>query len=105
MSPLPGLTGWMIHAAARRAPHSLSARLEEEWLADSASRSAGWPCLCFAIGCWWAAWVISREAGPHTRWVIPVRDRSLSYVCLRSGTLFLILGMHAALFCGLMTTI
>jgi hypothetical protein len=30
-------------------------------------------------------------------------DRNSGYVSLRSGTLFLIVGIHAALFCGLIT--
>jgi hypothetical protein len=32
-------------------------------------------------------------------------DRNFGYFSLRSGTLFLILGLHAALFCGLVTTL
>jgi len=32
-------------------------------------------------------------------------DRNFGYFSLRSGTLFLILGLHAALFCGLITTL
>jgi hypothetical protein len=31
-------------------------------------------------------------------------DRNFCYFSLRSGTLFLILGLHTALFCGLVTT-
>jgi hypothetical protein len=36
---------------------------------------------------------------------IALADRNFGYFSLRSGTLFLILGLHAALFCGLITTL
>jgi hypothetical protein len=39
------------------------------------------------------------------RGYIALADRNFGYVSLRSGTLFLILGLHAALFCGLITTL
>jgi hypothetical protein len=32
-------------------------------------------------------------------------DRNFGYLSLRSGTLFLILGLHGAVFCGLVTTL
>src|SRR5271169_6189494 len=32
-------------------------------------------------------------------------DRNFGYFSLRSGTLFLILGLHAAVFCGLIATL
>jgi hypothetical protein len=76
-----GVTHWLIRYAARRAPGCLSSRLEEEWLADLESQFSELSRLRFALGCFF------------------------SYVSLRPGTLFLILGLHAALFCGLVTTL
>ena len=60
------LCGWidsvayrMIHRAASRAPGTLSERLEEEWLADLSEQREGIARLRFALGCYWAAAVIS----------------------------------------------
>jgi hypothetical protein len=39
------------------------------------------------------------------RGYIALADRNFGYFSLRSGTLFLILGLHAALFCGLVATL
>ena len=112
---LNGLTQWLIHYAAGQAPECLSSRLEEEWLADSASRSSALSRLCFAVGCFWAAIVIVYEfPRAHVTAVSPVvaargfillADSNSGYFSLRSATLFLIIGIHAALFCGLITTL
>jgi hypothetical protein len=112
---LEGLPRWLIHHAACRAPESLSARLEEEWLADLESRSTAVSRLRLALGCCWATVVIVNDT---TRFRVPavspveagrgshtLSDRNFCYFSLRSGTLFLILGLHAALFCGLVTTL
>jgi hypothetical protein len=106
---------WLIHHAARRVPESLSSRLEEEWLADLESRSSAQSRLRLALGCCWATIVIvndnSRVRVPAATPVVAARgyisraDRNFGYFSLRSGTLFLILGLHAALFCGLITTL
>ena len=114
-SELEGVSGWLIHHAARRAPESLSSRLEEEWLADLERRTTPLSRLSLAFGCCWATVVIVNE---HSRIQVPaaspvaaakgyitLADRHFGYVSLRSGTLFLILGLHAALFCGLVTTL
>jgi hypothetical protein len=114
----PGLevaTHWLIHHAARRAPEALSSRLEEEWLADLECRSSALSRLGLALGCCWATVVIvneySRIRVPAATPVVAARgyitcaDRNFGYFSLRSGTLFLILGLHAALFCGLVTTL
>ena len=108
-------TQWLIQHAARRAPESLSPRLEEEWLADLVCRASALSRLGLAFGCCWASAVIVNEysrirapaASPvvASKGYISLVDRNLSYFSLRSGTLFLILGLHAALFCGLITTI
>ena len=112
---------WLIHQAAHRAPESLSSRLEEEWLADAESRSSALSGLRFAVGCCWASLVIVNEY-PRSR--VPaaspvaaasamgpaggfftLTDRNFRYFSLRSATLFLIAGLHAALFYGLITTL
>jgi hypothetical protein len=112
---LEAVSHWLIHHAARRAPESLSARLEEEWLADLEYRSSALSRLRLALGCCWATMVIVNEysrirvpaASPVVapRGYITLADRNFGYFSLRSGTLFLILGLHAALFCGLVTTL
>jgi TonB family protein len=120
--PQPGgMIHWLIHQAARGAPESLSSRLEEEWLADLESRSSALSRLRFAIGCCWATVVIvsdyprSRVAATSTatatssavaaRGFNSLNDRDFGYFSLRSGTLFLIAGLHAALFYGLITSL
>jgi TonB family protein len=117
---LNGVSHWLIHHAAHRAPESLSSRLEEEWLADLESRSSALSRLRFAVGCCWATMVIVNDrprgrvpetspvaAAPEAaaRGFITLADRSFGYFSLRSGTLFLIAGLHAALFYGLITTL
>jgi TonB family protein len=111
----PDVTHWLIHHAAHRAPESLSSRLEEEWLADVESRSSSWSRLRFALGCCWATMVIVSEyprsrvpaasSAAAARGFITLADRNFGYFSLRSGTLFLIAGLHAALFYGLITTL
>jgi TonB family protein len=112
---LGGVTHWLIHHAARRAPESLSSRLEEEWFADLESRSSELSRLRFAVGCCWATMVIASDyprsrvpaASPvaAARGFVTLIDRNFGYFSLRSGTLFLIAGLHAALFYGLITTL
>jgi hypothetical protein len=114
-SELEGVSHWLIHHAARRAPESLSSRLEEEWLADLECRSSALSRLGLALGCCWATVAIVYEypriqvpaASPvvAAKGYITLTDRNFGYVSLRSGTLFLILGLHAALFGGLVTTL
>ena len=106
---------WLIRHAARRAPETLSSRLEEEWLADLECRSSALSRLGLALGCCWATVVIvnefSRTRVPPATPVVAAKgyvtlaDRNFGYFSLRSGTLFLILGLHGALFCGLVTTL
>jgi periplasmic protein TonB len=75
-----GMTLRLVRGAARRAPASLSERLEEEWLADLAARSGAAARLRFALGCWRATRVIALELG------VPVRTAGAAG------------GKHAALF-------
>jgi biopolymer transport protein ExbD len=49
----------VVQRAARAAPQSLSERLEEEWSADLAEQRGRMSQLSFALGCYWAAAVIS----------------------------------------------
>lgn len=108
-----GVTHWLIRRAAHRAPDTLSSRLEEEWLADLESRSSGWSRLRFAAGCCWASLVIVHEfagcrapaAAVSAGGVVALHDRNFSYFSLRSATLFLIAGLHAALFYGMIITL
>jgi hypothetical protein len=58
---LDDVTHWLIRHAARLAPDGLSSRLEEEWLADSESRSSALSRLRFAVGCCWATVVIVHD--------------------------------------------
>src|SRR5258708_26252577 len=110
---LDGVSHWLIHQAAHRAAESLSSRLEEEWLADVESRSAAWSRLRFAVGCCWASLVIVHEssrgsaasASISAGGVVTLTDRNLGYFSLRSATLFLIAGLHGALFYGMITTL
>lgn len=51
----------LIRHAARSAPATLSARLEEEWLADLMAQKGPLGRLLFALGCCWATQVIARE--------------------------------------------
>jgi len=112
---IEGVSHWLIHHAARRAPEALSSRLEEEWLADLECRSSALSRLRLALGCCWATVVIVNEysriqvpaasAVVATKGYVILSDRNIGYFSLRSGTLFLILGLHAALFCGLVTTL
>ena len=114
-SEIDGVSRWLIHHAALQAPESLSSRLEEEWLADLECRCTALSRLGLALGCCWATVVIVHE---FTRNRVPaaipvvtakgypaLADRNFGYFSLRSGTLFLILGLHGAVFGGLVTTI
>jgi TonB family protein len=109
------VTHWLIHQAAHRAPESLSSRLEEEWLADLESRTAALSRLRLAVGCCWAGLVIANEYSRNpvaaatpaaaARGFVTLADRNFGYFSLRSATLFVIAGLHAALFFGLVTSL
>src|SRR5262245_12968576 len=58
---IDALAGKLIRRAARNTTSSLSQRLEEEWLADMATRRGQMTRLRLALGCWWAARVIAHE--------------------------------------------
>ena len=106
---------WLIHHAARRAPQSLSKRLEEEWLADLTARPSALSRLRFALGCCWATQVITLEFQPARVPVVAfaVTGKHLSAFAGsglgnfsgRSSTLLLVVSLHALVFYGLLTTI
>jgi hypothetical protein len=112
---IDSVSHWLIRHAASRAPEALCSRLEEEWLADLECRYSALSRLGLALGCCWATVVIANEfsrtripaATPvvSAKGCITLADRNFGYFSLRSGTLFLILGLHGALFCGLVTTL
>ena len=112
---MEGLGQRLIRHAARRAPESLSQRLEEEWLADWAARPSAMSRLRFALGCCWATQVIAVEFQPsRVAAAAPAAAGSSmgayaqhdsGYFSRRSGTLFLVLSLHALLFYGLITAV
>jgi hypothetical protein len=99
----------LVRRAARTAPSSLSARLEEEWLADMHERTSGLSRLRFAVGCYWASLAIGLE---HRTAGVAVASTAQGDVSLivepprffssRAVTFGLVLSLHAAVFAGLM---
>ena len=114
MSKRP-LTHWLIRHAARRAPTSLSERLEEEWLADLATRPTTASRLRFALGCCWATRVIAYELGASSAPIASASgsdDLTVAYFHTDSGfssrrsmTFVLVVALHIAVFIGLMSNI
>jgi TonB family protein len=106
-----GLAQRLVHQAAKRAPGTLSERLEEEWLADMSMRSTGFSRLRFAVGCCWATRVIARD---HAVATVPAtgacgapasvagytRDDA-SHFSRRTATFLLVASIHAAVLGGL----
>jgi TonB family protein len=107
---MDGIAHRLIHRAARRAPDSLSDRLEEEWLADLASQRGSIQRLRFALGCCWATNVIAHE---HAVAALPVAGstagrghvihahRDDPFFTGRTITFVLVAFLHAALLYGL----
>ena len=106
-----GVSHWLIHCAARHAPHTFAQRLEEEWLADLAQRNSAMSRLSFAIGCCWATRIIASEhrssAVAATSPVTAAGFASLDFGNRsgRSTTLFWVVSVHAVVFYILMTTV
>jgi TonB family protein len=101
------LSGRLVRCAARSAPCTLSARLEEEWLADLHERTSGQSRLRFALGCFWASAVIGHE---HRPLAVPVASAAQANVVTliqtplissRAVTFGLVVCLHAAVFYGL----
>jgi TonB family protein len=107
-----GMARRLIHGAARRAPSSLSERLEEEWLADLAAQRGPIRRLRFALGCCWATSIIAHEhaavaalpaaASPmsHGHSVHPLRD-DFPWFTGRTITFVLVASLHVAVLYGL----
>jgi hypothetical protein len=101
----------LIHQAAKHAPGSLSERLEEEWLADSAAHCGALSRLRFSIGCCWASTIIAHEyAVPvHSASNPPIVHRQLvrfahdEFPFLTGGaaSFVLVVSLHAAVLYGL----
>jgi TonB family protein len=102
----------LIHGAARRAPESLSERLEEEWLADLSIQRGALARLRFAIGCCWATNVIAHEfvatavpsACPSMEHGTFVRYPKVEFpfFSARTMTFMLVAFLHAAVLYGLL---
>jgi len=97
----------LISRAARGAPADLSARLEEEWLADLSAQSGGFARLRFAIGCCWATRVIAHEyaapgmataaAATGSRTGTTFVPSHPLYLSSRTTAFLIIAGLHAIL--------
>ncbi|MBV8144592.1 MAG: energy transducer TonB [Gammaproteobacteria bacterium] len=94
----------LIRHAARSTPPALAQRLEEEWLADLAARSAALSQLRLALGCWWAASVITHEFGavslavaPGSGGTVSSWTRSTRGLSRRTAALILISCLHLTL--------
>jgi TonB family protein len=101
----------LVQHAARKAPHSLAERLEEEWLADFEGRRSGMARLRFGIGCAWATRVIAHDylepkvataaGGTVAARNYPATD--YSFVSRRTVAVLGILGLHALIIYGFTT--
>jgi TonB family protein len=107
-----GIVHRLIHRAARRAPGSLSERLEEEWLADLAAQRGSIARLRFAFGCCWATHIIALEHGAVA--ALPAAspamgqghfnrypEESFPFFTGRSITFALVASLHVAVLYGL----
>lgn len=97
----------LIRRAARSAPPELSERLEEEWLADLASRRSRPARLRLVLGCLWASRVIAHDflaagvAASQTtvhRNVVALGATGFAPFSRRSTIFILIVGLHGVLF-------
>ena len=112
LGQLEWLTRGLIQHAARNSPATLSERLEEEWLADLATRRGALSRLSFALGCCWAMRVIARDylaagaaagssaAGQGTLILGP---HDASYFSRRTLIFLLIVFLHALVIYGFAT--
>jgi TonB family protein len=106
---LEGITQHLVHSAARHAPEALSARLEEEWLADLAERHGRLSRVRFALGCCWATRVIAYDQGLVA---VPAASTAAGHGSLyrqdspffsrRTITFLLVACLHAAVLYGLL---
>ena len=99
----------LVRRAARTAPSSLSARLEEEWLADMQERTSGLSRLRFAVGCYWASVAIGlehptrqRRCGEHRARRRLADHRAAALLFVSRGDLRTGVEPACGAFCGLM---
>jgi TonB family protein len=107
---LTDLAQRLILRAARKAPGPLAERLQEEWLADLASRTGSLARLRLALGCCWATAVISRDFGvpqlaasgtaSGQRFQLGDLQQHLPPLSRRTLTLLLIAGFHVLIIYG-----
>jgi TonB family protein len=102
-----GLAGWLVQHAARSAPPELAERLEEEWLADLATRPGTLARLRLAVGCCWATRVIAHEhcvvrvpaavTATGSKIMTAYARSDVSYFSGRTVSFFLIVCLHVAI--------
>lgn len=100
----------LIRRAAGRAPDSLAARLEEEWLADLGAQRGSVARLRFAAGCWWAMGIIVREhpigtvaaTATASNGIVGYPQTSSQFFNTRTMSLVLVAALHLAVLYGLM---
>jgi len=111
LGPVERLARWLIQRAARHAPPFLSERLEEEWLADLATRQGRMSRLRFGVGCCWATRVITREhcapkvltassATGKENNMIACAQHDSSFFSRRTAVFLLIVCLHTLLIYG-----
>jgi periplasmic protein TonB len=97
----------LIQHAARNAPPPLAERLEEEWLADLATRHGQLARVRFGLGCCWATNVIAREhcalevsaanASTGSTTMTTHVQPNLTFLPRRTTVLVTIVGLHVAI--------
>jgi periplasmic protein TonB len=96
----------LIRRVAHTLPTELSERLEEEWLADLASRQGALAQLRLAAGCLWASRIIAHDflagaavASPAggQRAVVALAPQSFSPFSRRGAMPIVIIGIHVVL--------
>jgi TonB family protein len=100
------VTAALIRRAARSAPAELVERLEEEWLADLASRRSALARLRLAAGCLWATQVIAHDfvlsgatasaATAQRSGIVALGSHGAPF-SRRTTILLLIIGLHVAM--------
>lgn len=102
-----GIAQRLIRHAAHHAPPPLAERLEEEWLADLATRHGQLSRALFGLGCCWATHVIAKEhcalgvsaataATGSTTMTTQVRPH-LTFLPPRTTVLIAIVALHVAI--------
>jgi TonB family protein len=96
----------LIRRAAHNAPPPLAERLQEEWLADLATRHGQLARVLFGLGCCWATTVIAQEhralnvsaaASTVTGSAAMTTQVQLPFLPRRATVLVTIVGLHVAI--------